>query len=390
MATIRNPKTMHFQSNISLLQLFITLIVGVAIGFTFSQLLNTTQHDNLMITTSMKSNQNLCKDHEILQSLSSIDSEEIIKPLETYEEPEGEIKKLLTNTAITNDLDTEIADRLFKEVKVLCWVLTGPQNHEKKAIHVKNTWGSRCNKLLFMSSKEDKALGAIDLKAGEGRGNLWNKTREAFKYVYDHHFNEYDWFLKADDDTYVIMENLRAFLYSMSPNAAVYFGSKFKPHVRQGYMSGGAGYVLSKEALRLFAEHAYPNRVLCRQTPGGSEDKEMGTCLQNVGVVAGDSRDELKRGRFFPTSLYSHIIPKPKSSWYWRYIFYATEDGLNCCSDYSISFHYVQPNYMYVMDFLVYKLRPYGIVPKDIDMPKKNNMSVLLDKWRNEISDNPL
>lgn len=91
-------------------------------------------------------------------------------------------------------------------------------------------------------------------------------------------------------------------------------------------MSGGAGYVLSKTALRLFVERAYPNRTICRQTRGGSEDKEMGVCLQNVGVVAGDSRDDQKRGRFFPTSLYSHIIPKPKTSWYWRYIFYATED----------------------------------------------------------------
>lgn len=33
--------------------------------------------------------------------------------------------------------------------------------------------------------------------------------------------------------SYVIMENLRAFLYQMSPKAPVYFGSKFKPHVRQ-------------------------------------------------------------------------------------------------------------------------------------------------------------
>ena len=94
-----------------------------------------------------------------------------------------------------------LSEKLFDEVKVLCWVMTDPENHKTKALHVKRTWGKRCNKILFMSTQNDTELETIALPVGEGRDNLWAKTKEAFKYIYKHHFNDADWFLKADDDT---------------------------------------------------------------------------------------------------------------------------------------------------------------------------------------------
>ncbi|CAG9812858.1 unnamed protein product [Phaedon cochleariae] len=150
---------------------------------------------------------------------------------------------------MTNSL---VADDLFKKVRVLCWVMTGPENHEKKAKHVKATWGKRCNTLLFMSSKADESLPVVTLPVEEGRNNLWGKTKHAFEYIYNNHFDDADWFMKADDDTYVILENLRYMLYPVDNQIPIYYGLRFKPFTKQGYMSGGAGYVLSKEALRRF------------------------------------------------------------------------------------------------------------------------------------------
>ena len=63
-----------------------------------------------------------------------------------------------------------------------------------------------------------------------------------------HNVNDF----QADDDTYVIVENLRYLLQSHDTNEPVYLGLKFQKYVTNGYHSGGAGYVLRKEALKRF------------------------------------------------------------------------------------------------------------------------------------------
>ena len=99
--------------------------------------------------------------------------------------------------------DDTIARRLAEKVRVLCWIMTGPENHKKKAVHVKNTWGQRCNILLFMSTAEDAELPTVALPIPEGRDHLWVKTREAFRYIWQNYRDQADWFMKADDDTSV-------------------------------------------------------------------------------------------------------------------------------------------------------------------------------------------
>lgn len=133
--------------------------------------------------------------------------------------------------------------------------------------------------VFHLSKYSDKELGSIALPVKEGRQYLSTKTEEAFKYIYKHHMNDADWFLKADDDTYVIVENLRHMLYQYDTNDPLFFGAKFLQYSKQGYMDGGPGYILSKESVRKFVEEGVPNEHLCKKTSDGAEDIFMGIDL---------------------------------------------------------------------------------------------------------------
>ena len=84
----------------------------------------------------------------------------------------------------------------------------------------------------------------------------------------------------------MITENLKYFLGQFSPEDPWYFGCRFKKFVKQGYMSGGAGYVLSKESLRRFVKNGLtiggPN--VCGKRINTPEDVQMGKCLEMLQV----------------------------------------------------------------------------------------------------------
>ena len=177
------------------------------------------------------------------------------------------------------------ATKLSEDIRILCLVMTHPNNHKTKAHQVYRTWGKRCTYVEFLTTESDPEIPTIVSPTKEQYGQIWGKTKFGFNTAYEKYYDKVDWVMKADDDTYVIVENLRYLLSSYNTSDPIWFGFEFKVIVKDGYMSGGAGYVLSKEAVRRFAEVSLPNPTLCKQEDIGPEDTDFSHLPREVTLV---------------------------------------------------------------------------------------------------------
>jgi glycoprotein-N-acetylgalactosamine 3-beta-galactosyltransferase len=162
---------------------------------------------------------------------------------------------------------------------------------------------------------------------------------------------------------YFLIENLRYVLAQYKPETSLYLGHRFaSKFVDAGYNAGG-GYVLSKKALEKFVTKLMHDKDHCKIDNFGAEDLELGSCLKNFTLFA-DTRDELLQKRFFPVGVKEHLneLAENVTYWYDQMMYYdAKYGGLECCSDTFVNAHYAFPKDLYVMDYLIYNVHPFGL-----------------------------
>lgn len=173
------------------------------------------------------------------------------------------------------------------------------------------------------------------------------------------------------------MDNMRHLLSSFDSTAAIHLGFRYEnPNNGKHFMSGGPGYVLTRESIRRFVEMGIGNATNglpttlspgkmnpCPASQEGLEDANLGichsafntstcsvlskklfenvsvpgNCLEKLNVTAGDSRDEYKVERFLPWSLEDmicgHLKYKQEDYWMlreWSFYYPLKQVGVNC------------------------------------------------------------
>ncbi|CAF3993703.1 unnamed protein product [Rotaria sordida] len=264
--------------------------------------------------------------------------------------------------------------------RLFCFILTSQSNLENRSRAIYETWGHRCGRFVFITRLNSSTSYTIydnqykylkeDQLPIQYIPTLPNKVRSTLLFL-NKYYSNYDWYLKADDDTYIIVENLLRFLVSTIKRRPkpVLYGYRFREDY---YVSGGGGYVLIRKGLNLFGSYINnDSRYFECKSP--MEDIMVGSCFKRIFEIApkdetkdlitvGETIDDEGRERFHPQPFRVHFNgPLNKIARYWIYdkAFHHNLFGYESISETTISFHYTQPEDMYQMDSLLYHIREF-------------------------------
>ena len=191
---------------------------------------------------------------------------------------------------------------LFRR-NLLVGILTQQEYLHTRAKAVYDTWGADVDAIVFFVGEDCNISADIShlpiVKLQGIPDKVYPPLRKAFavmKYMHEHYINDYNWFIRADDDMYVRGQRLQKLLRSMHPFEKVYMGRagvgrgtdaerlRLLPHER--YCMGGPGVIFSNAAMRAIGPHLdnclqavfYHDRH-SRSGEWNDDDVEIGRCL---------------------------------------------------------------------------------------------------------------
>ena len=116
------------------------------------------------------------------------------------------------------------------------------------------------------------------LKRNNSNHNMQILVRLAIAYINANYNGKFDWFLRADDDTYVIMENLRLFFKTRDRKAPEMYGIHYKLYGE--YIGTGGSITVSALNFDKMVNHM--NHTLCSKGKTHDDDVEISNCLKLV------------------------------------------------------------------------------------------------------------
>jgi glycoprotein-N-acetylgalactosamine 3-beta-galactosyltransferase len=223
-------------------------------------------------------------------------------------------------------------------------------------------WGRKCDGIVYLSNSthipdhgEHQHDHIVDLGLGLGdvSGKLGRKAWLRWQYAIQTYVNRFDYVMKADIDTYMLMDHLYEYLSTFNHTDPLYIGRVFKVGGRdlRHVFVAGASVTLSASALSIMntsmIEHEHdPNHACSLKSwlsTGHSDDVALARCLKVNGILPVDTRDDRGRERFMVFNVDRMENPKVNRGprwWYHDYSLPPALFGRECCSAQAIAFHF--------------------------------------------------
>ncbi|EGT37634.1 hypothetical protein CAEBREN_00045 [Caenorhabditis brenneri] len=233
--------------------------------------------------------------------------------------------------------------------QLFCFVETSEKHYADRVPSVASTWLPKCDNGRFFTKTPlpdtKMPFSTVYRNLEDSYYDLFRKTLLGFYYSYAYISKDFDWYLKADDDNYYVIDHLKDYLNTLDPSEPLYLGYRLKPFLQDGYNSGGPGYILSNAAVRIFVEYLYNDEKLCPYD--WAEDRGMGRCLASMGITPSDTRDKTGANRFVP------FLPKEMLEVPAGYHYYPLNNR-SLISENFVSLHRISPRKMIFLDSILY------------------------------------
>lgn len=163
----------------------------------------------------------------------------------------------------------KLARELAPRKLLFVGVVTAAKYLDTRALGIHQTWGKELHDLYFFSSKpNDSSLNLPIVTLPGIDDNQYPPQRKVYKmlkYMHDNYIDEFDFFMRSDDDVYVKTDLLLELLETINPAQDIYMGcpgfgktkdrERIKLEEHEHYCMGGPGVIFSRSALRKLAPH---------------------------------------------------------------------------------------------------------------------------------------
>ncbi|KAL4613269.1 chondroitin sulfate synthase 1 [Arapaima gigas] len=175
-------------------------------------------------------------------------------------------------------------------------VMSAQKYLKSRAVAAHRTWAQTIpGRVEFFSSEGSDISIPIPIVALKNVDDSYPPQKKSFmmlKYMHDHYLEQFEWFMRADDDVYVKGDRLESFLRSLNSSALLLLGQtgmgardelgKLALEPGENFCMGGPGVIMSREVLRRMVPHI---RQCLQEMYTTHEDVEVGRCVRRFAGV---------------------------------------------------------------------------------------------------------